>query len=263
MARVTATSCQMRADCGRIGILFVVMKKFLTAVLLVVAFVLLATSDVPDQTAEFLFARLQFNMTWNVLGQSEAPWHHDYPYSEEFFLGMVRELTGIHTSREAYQIVQLEEEDIFSYPFVYVSEPGFMDLTAKEADNLREYFDRGGFIMFDDFRGRDLAHLGTQLKKVYPSREMIRLEVEHPIFRSLYTLDTLEMTPPYYDERFGGRGPEFWGMEDDRGRLIFIANHNNDFGELWEWVDRGDLPFEPAAKSVRMGINYLMYSMTH
>ena len=239
------------------------MKKFVIAMALVGTFASQAVSDPPDRTAEFLFARLQFTMTWEALGQPEAPWHHDYPYSEDFFLGMVGELTGIHTSREAYQIVKLEDDDIFGYPFAYASEPGFMSLTPRETANLREYFDRGGFVMFDDFRGRDLDRLGTEMKKVYPSREMIRLDVGHPIFRSLYTLDTLEMTPPYYDSRFGGRGPEFWGMEDEDGRLIFIANHNNDFGELWEWVDRGEMPFEPAAKSVRMGINYLMYSMTH
>ena len=64
------------------------------------------------------------------------------------------------------------------------------------------------------------------------------------------------------DSRFSG-GPEFWGMEDDSGRLILIANQNNDLGEYWEGLDLASVAFEDAADSVRLGINYLIYSMTH
>jgi hypothetical protein len=52
-------------------------------------------------------------------------------------------------------------------------------------------------------------------------------------------------------------------MKDDHDRWIMVANHNNDFGEFFEWVDRGEMPFQPAAKSVRFAINYLIYAMTH
>jgi hypothetical protein len=91
---------------------------------------------------------------------------------------------------------------------------------------------------------------------------MFRLDVSHEVFHSFYDMDTLEMTPPYQRFDMSGR-PEFWGMLDGEERLIMVANQNNDFGEFWEWVDRGEMPFQPAAQSVKFGINYLVYAMTH
>jgi hypothetical protein len=136
-----------------------------------------------------------------------------------------------------------------------------MDLTAKELSNLREYFNRGGFVMFDDFRGRALNNLVMQMKRVFPERGMFRLDVSSPIFNVFYDIDSLDMPAPYMN--FDSGQPTFWGMKDEQDRLILIANADNDFGEFWEWVDRGEMPFQPAAQSVRLGINYLIYAMTH
>ena len=240
-----------------------IVKRLLGAAMLLTLFALQGSSDAEHTESEFVFARVQFNMDFEAVFEREAPWHHDYPYSEDFFLGIVRELTAVHTSPEAYEIVQLDSPDIFHYPFLYVSEPGYMALTEQEAENLRDYFDRGGFVMFDDFRGRDLANLQVQMKKVFPERDMFRLDPDQQIFNTFFSIETLDMTSPYYDGRFLGEVAQFWGMQDDNGRLIVIANQNNDFGEYWEWVDRAEMPFQPAALSVRFGVNYLIYAMTH
>jgi hypothetical protein len=241
------------------------MKKLVALIAFLGVFASQGISDTPSKDrSEFIFARVQFNMDpgW-ILETREAPWHHDYPYSEDLFLTMVKEVTGIYTSNESYEVVQLDSEDIFKYPFLYVSEPGFMRLTPKETTNLQKYLSRGGFMMFDDFRGADLTNLRRQMKKVFPERDMFKLDISHPIFHSFYDIDSLVMDPPYWDPvRFTG-GPEFWGMSDDKGRLIMIGNQNNDFGEFWEWVDKAEKEFQPAAKSVRLGINYLIYAMTH
>jgi len=241
------------------------MKKLVVLAVLVAAFASQAVSDVPEKEgSEYIFARVQFNMDrrW-VFDYREAPWHHDYPFSEDLYLTMVKEVTGIHTTRESFQIVQLDSKDIFKYPFLYVSEPGYMELTPAETANLREYFNRGGFVICDDFRGIDLDNLKRQMKRVFPDRDMNKLDVSHPVFHSFYDIDSLVMEPPYRDSRYRGGGPEFWGLSDEKGRLILLANQNNDLGEFWEWVDRGEMPFKPAAMSVRLGINYLVYAMTH
>ena len=237
-------------------------KKLLLSLVLVAALVVPALSDGEDEYAEFVFVRVQFNMTFEALFDREAPWHHDYPYAEDLYLGIVEEFTGVHTSQSAYEIVQLDSPDIFKFPFLYFSEPGFMDLTSAEEENLRDYFNRGGFVMFDDFRGVDLAHLGQQMRKLFPNRELFQLDIRHPMFNSFYEVESLEMIPLYTDSRFTG-GPEFWGMEDERGRLILVANQNNDLGEYWEGLDLSYVPFQSAAQSVRLGINYLIYAMTH
>lgn len=251
------------------------MNKFLLPLIFTLSLAGPAASydDVGDYS-EFVFARVQFNMTLSALLDNEAPWHHDYPYAEDLYLNLVNEFTGTQTSPDSYQIVQLDSTDIFKFPMLYFSEPGFMDMTRREEENLRNYFDRGGFAMFDDFRGADLTNLGIQMKRLFPDRELFPLSIRHPIFNSFYQIDSLDMIPLYggfigtegefivTDARFTG-GPEFWGMEDESGRLILIANQNNDLGEYWEGLDRSTVRFEDAANSVRLGINYLIYAMTH
>jgi hypothetical protein len=241
------------------------MRKLLVLAAFLVVSASQAISDVPGKTdSEFVFARVQFNMDrgW-IFETREAPWHHDYPYSEDLFLTMVSELTGIQTTRQSFAIVQLDSAEIFKYPWVYVSEPGFLSLTSKEIANFREYLNRGGFAVCDDFRGRDLNTLRSAMQKVLPGREMFKLDVSHPIFQSFYDIQSLDMEPPYYDARFLGGGPEFWGMNDASGRLVMIANQNNDLGEFMEGVDHGERPLRWSALAVRLMVNYLVYVMTH
>jgi hypothetical protein len=136
-----------------------------------------------------------------------------------------------------------------------------MDLTDTEEQNLREYFNRGGFAMFDDFRGRALLNLEEQMLRVFPDRKLVRLDVTEPVFRGFYEIDSLQMPPPYRNLDSGD--PTFWGMKDEQGRLILVANADNDFGEYWEDIDRGAEALRPAVQSFQFGVNYLIYAMSH
>ena len=175
---------------------------------------------------------------------------------------MASRATTPPTGPKRYETVRLDSPDIFGFPFLYVSEPGFMRLTDEETDNLREYLNRGGFIMFDDFRGEDFRVLELYLKRAFPERELFQLDPSHSMFDVFYTIDSLEIEAPYVDSRFTGN-PEFWGMHDEAGRLILVANHNNDIGEFWEGLDLAHQPLQPSIDAVRLGINYMIYTMTH
>ena len=246
------------------------MKRFLVILIFLTLLSGSAMSDAPPKDSEFIFARVQcgqrevWRQFWN-----EAPWHHDYPFSDEFLSGMLKELTNVHVTSNSYQIVQLASPEIFNYPFLYISEPGFMRLSDEEVKNLGEYIRRGGFIMADDFRTANYLHgpeeleiLRGYLKRAVPERELVRLDIHDAIFHSLYNIDTLKMDPPYGQE-IPGFVPEFWGMYDDHGNLQLIANYNNDLGEFWEWTDKGEKPLHPAVRSIQLGVNYLIYAMSH
>jgi len=241
------------------------MRKLLAILVFLAALAGRAVPDAPPKDSEFVFARVQFTEREYRMYWLEEPWHHDYPFSDTFFLSMLHEATGVHVTPDSYKIVQLASPEIFKYPFLYISEPGFMELTTKEIANLGEYIRRGGFIMADDFRTagylrgpEELNILRYYLKRAVPERELVRLEISHPIFNSFYKIDTLKMKPPY-----GDFTPEFWGLSDEHGNLQLIVNYNNDLGEFWEWVDKGEMPFHPAVRSVQLGINYLIYAMSH
>jgi hypothetical protein len=233
-----------------------------------IALTVFAAPASPNRTekahSEYTFARVEFNMDpFNPgLNRERQPaWKHDYSKSEDFFLSMVAQVSGVHTNPESFKIVQLDSDEIFKYPFLYFSEPGYWEVTEAEAKNLREYFKRGGFAMFDDFRGRALDNLQLQLQRVAPEYHMERLEVKDPIFSTFFDIDSLEMPPPYMNSDSGK--PTFWGMRDEQKRLIMIANADNDFGEFWEDIDNGSEVLHPAVQSFQFGVNYLIYAMTH
>jgi hypothetical protein len=247
-------------------------KKLL--ILLLLSSVLLANSGLPnwsESTPEFVFARLSCTnreswMYWPDYWPNMPPWKHDYPESDEYFMPLIHELTGIRVKPDSYKIVELSSPEVFNFPFLYLSEPGFLALNEKEIGNLGEYIRRGGFIMADDFREagylrggpNEIEVLRAYLKRAVPERELVRLDIRHPVFHSFFDLDTLNMKAPY-----GNFVPEFWGMSDEHGKLQLIANYNNDIGDFWKYLDEGDKPLGDSTTSIRLGINYVVYSMSH
>jgi hypothetical protein len=253
-------------------------KKALIVVVLFGLFASPANSDWFEPRPEFVYARLACTnrdsyIYWNSPDYYpfNPPWHHDYPFADRFFVGLIHELTRVSVTPDSYKIVHLDTPEIFQYPFLYLSEPGFMDLNDKEIANLGEYLHRGGFIMADDFRipgylGRgdpdELEVLRHYLQLAAPDYKFERLNSNHPIFHSFYDIPSLEMKPPY-GEDFPGFVPEFWGLSDEHGNLRLIANYNNDLGDFWKYLDEGDKPLKESAQAIRMGINYVVYAMSH
>ena len=248
------------------------MKKLFAVVVFLLFMAAPGTSQSPLETSEFKFARVKFTQRqwtqyWDELNPG-PPWWHDWPFSDEFVTGLLQELTRVRTNPEARKNVDLNDPEIFEYPFLYFSEPGFMALTPHEISNLGEYLRRGGFIMADDFRDQSWGQLvgdpdELELFRHYltlaaPEFQLVRLDVSHPIFHQFFDIDTLDMKPPY-----GDFIPQFWGLVDEHGKLHGIANYNNDLGDFWEDLDKGEAPLRPAVRSTQLGINYVLYAMSH
>ena len=214
----------------------------------------------PPKDTEFVFARVRYNSGGRrIFGGSG--WAHDYPDAEEHILQVAKEATLINTQKMSYVVVDLESEEIFKYPFLYFSEVGEMNMTEREIVNFREYLNRGGFAMIDDFDGQwALEWFLSQMKRVFPGREFARMIIEHPIYHTYYDIPTLALESPY---QYADGPPVFYGYFDERGRLLMIINHNNDVGDFWEWIDQPRFPLQPSTEALRLGINYFIYSMTH
>ena len=211
----------------------------------------------PDDPIYFQFARVRFNESGRF---SRGGWAHDYPRAERNFLKILSEVTGIQTTPESYIIVDLDDPIIMDYPLLYFSEPGYWGVTPAEAENLREYFLRGGFAIFDDFDGpRQWAGFMSSMKQVFPERKMERLTVDHPIFQCFYQIETLDMIAPLDY----GLPTEFYGMSDEQGRLQVIVNFNNDIGDFWEWSDEDFFPVSLSNEAYKLGVNYVIYAMSH
>ena len=223
----------------------------------------LANHRQPPNNTEFRIARVRFTSHGpgrGPRGNHHIPgWGHDYPDAEEHILQVASEATGINLNRDSYVIVNLDSDDLYKYPFAYFSEVGEMTMTDNEVRHLREFFNRGGFAIADDLDEESFQWFANEMRKAFPDRNFVQLDVSHSIFHSYYDIPTLDVSPPYEQT-----GPtRFMGYFDDYGRLCMLVHANNDLGDYWEWIDQPQYPLPPSTEALRFGINYLVYSLTH
>ncbi|HXV26517.1 MAG TPA: DUF4159 domain-containing protein [Candidatus Paceibacterota bacterium] len=241
----------------------------------VVAFALLTAAanaapvDGPERH-EFAFARLEYrgcNSGWDF---QFPPWATDYPKADEQFILGVRRLANLDIYPRAH-VVRIGDE-LHRYPFLYAVEVGNMCLTDIEAAQLARVLDgRGGFLMVDDFWGElQWDQFAGQMAKVLPGRPIRELPMSHPVFRSFYDVRETVQIPNIIQALAGGSTAEcegcehrVYGIEDERGRLVVLILHNTDLGDAWEWAENPYFPLAMSNYAFKMGINAIVYAMTH
>ena len=222
-----------------------------------------------DEAGEFNFVRVQFN-TYFGGGFGYGPWSIDFPDADVNFLRGVSRLTNIRVMSDPI-VLRLDDEQIYDYPFLYmleVGQGGGISLSPGEIETLREYLLRGGFLLIDDFWGqRQWDNFYAAFSQVFPDREIVELKPDHEIFHVYYDIDGPTMIPALYrTDEYGEQGIDFatnHAILDDEGRVMVLINWNSDMGDGWEHTYHPAYPTRYANAAYRLGINYLMYSMTH
>jgi len=242
----------------------------------------------PDymQKSEWVFARLMYPAAFGGRGfgrgrfggggggdykQGYSSWTTDYPRSDRHFAEALRRLTRVN-ARSVEQPVDLDDGEVSDWPFLYAVEVGHWQLTDAQAKAMREYLLRGGFFMCDDFHADyEWQVFEESMHRVFPDRPIVDLDKTEPIFHVIYDLDDKYQVPGAQYLRSGrtyemdesGR-PEHWrGIFDDNGRLMVAICHNMDLGDSWEHADNPYYDQKFSALGLRIGINYVVYSMTH
>ena len=206
---------------------------------------------------DFIAARWHFG-TNGAIGH--MGWAHNYPYSEQHFNSFLERITLLDVEPMSYRIVELDSEEVFDYPFAYVSEPGEMQLTEQEVANLRDFVQLGGFILIDDFDGPwQWEQARSQILRAFPDRDFKVLSTDHAVFHTLFDLDDLQGMADYVP----GGSITYFGLFDDDGNLAILAGHNNDLANFWEWYDQPQMPLKPAADAFKLGTNAVMHAITH
>ncbi len=235
-------------------------------------------SDAAEKT-EFAFARLMFPGGWNdgYRGRFDGDWRlgmtlwtQDYPRADRHFSEAVRRLTRVNT-RSAEQPINLDEEEEFDWPWLYAVQVGEWGLTPKQGKELREYLLRGGFFAADDFHGVvERQVFEDSMKLVFPERRIVDIPDDDPIFHAVYDLNDRFQIPGHDHLRqgcknceSGGRGAHWRGIYDDKGRVMIAISYNSDMGDAWEWADDPYYPEKASSLAIRIGINYIVYAMTH
>ena len=230
-----------------------------------------------NEKTEWTFARLMFPSGWNdgYRGRFDGDWRlglslwtQDYPRADRHFAEAVRRLTRIHV-RSVEQPVSIEDTaDIYNWPWLYAVQVGEWGITDPQAKIMREYLLRGGFFMADDFHGpTEWQVFADSMKKVFPDRPIIEVPDADALFHTVYDLDDRYGIPGaahlQVGSKNGGIVPHWRAILDDRGRVMVAISYNSDIGDSWEWADSPEYPEKFSALGVRLGINYIVYAMTH
>ena len=218
-----------------------------------------------DYDGRFVFTRIRYGPAVEMRGRfrREPTWMHDFPRADFHFMKILSELTFVPTFNDQGNILTLDDPDLAKFPIAYMSEPGFWTMSEAEREGLRNYLLKGGFIIFDDFRGYHIQNLVSQMRQVYPEASFQKLDTTHPIFHSFFEIKTLDPRSGYYAEAGDTEWLGIFEDNDPRKRLIAIANNNHDLGELWEFSDTGYVPVDLSNEAYKFGVNYVMYAMTH
>ena len=215
----------------------------------------------------FTFARIKYRGYEHFMNEGPG-WSHDYPRAEEHLMRILREITSIRPFVESPKaiggiILALDDPELMKYPVAYLSEPGGWHPNDKEELGLRNYLLKGGFIILDDFRADpdEWAEVHAIFQQVLPKHPIVRIPENHPIFDSFFKIDL-----GLIDRGGMGYGrTEYWGIfqdNDPKKRLMAIINLNGDIGESWQWSQRG-FAMAPSNEAYKLGVNYLIYALTH
>jgi hypothetical protein len=196
-------------------------------------------------------------------------WTVDKPEAEFFFTKGVSRLTRVDLGGNGVDL-DLSDDSLFNFPWLYAVEVGSWVLSEHEASRLREYLLRGGFLMVDDFHGRD-QWIGFEqsMNLVFPERPILDIGDAAEVLHVVYDVDERIQIPGVYalmqgvTYEDGGVEPHWRGIYDDEGRLMVAINHNMDLGDSWEHADDPSYPQEMTTLGLRFAVNYVIYAMTH
>jgi hypothetical protein len=226
--------------------------------------------------AEWTFARLMYpdiRFSDRPFGNwlyGATNWTIDYPRSDRHLSEAVRRLTRVH-ARSIEQPVNLDDgDDVYNWPWLYGVEVGHWDLTDAQAAKLRDYLLHGGFFMCDDFHGtHEWSVFVAGMSRVFPDRPIVDIGDKDAIFHTIFDLDDRYQVPgeqvlyTHQVWEHDGYDAVWRGIYDDKGRLMVAICHNMDLGDSWEHADNPRYPEKYSALGIRIGVNYIVYAMTH
>jgi hypothetical protein len=220
----------------------------------------------PEYDGRVTFARLKYRGYGYGAG-----WAHDYPRAEVNFMTVLREITAIRPFVQqgpivGGTIVAMDDSALFKYPVAYLSEPGGWFPNEKEATGLRKYLQKGGFMLVDDFPYEAWQTFEDAMRRVMPELKPVRLTGNEPIFDSFFKVDFSRIRMGVSGGGGSAQNSVFWGYfenNDPKRRMIVLAAYGLDIGDAWEWSGRGFMPVDVTNEAFKVGVNYIIYALTH
>lgn len=218
----------------------------------------------------FTFVRVSFRPSQWSPGRYEwgldLKWNHDYPRADRRLPQILGAVTGMRSNDSGSTVLDVGDPELFKYPWIYVCEVGFLTLDDEDVVNFRDYMLKGGFVVVDDFTSYHWYNFEAEMARVFPELHFIEIDGNHPIFSAFFEIEDLSFGGGQYYGFNGGGHPRYFGLfenNDPNGRMLMIANFDNDIGEYWEFADSPYVTVDLANEAFKLGINYVVYSTLH
>ena len=193
-------------------------------------------------------------------------WSFDYPDMEHNLTLILNDLTYINARSDGSHILRMDDPELLKYPIAYLSEPGYWLPSDSEAEGLRTYLAKGGFLIVDDFHFEpEWRVFEAAMLKVLPGARIERLTTAHPVFNSFFPIKSLDVPYPGRLGESGLKG-EFYGIHegnDPSNRLMVVINYDMDIGDYMEHSGRGFYAVDPTNEAFKFGVNYFIYGLSH
>jgi len=228
----------------------------------------------------FTFARIKYtglgSMSYYYRGL--PAWAHGYVpdprrgsgRAEDNLMKIMDEVSYLHPHTDGSVVYGFDDPNLFRYPIAYMTEPGFWTMNDKEAAGFRAYLKKGGFLIIDDFRhdgdrlpwGGGWDNMEGNVRRAIPGAQLIPMNAGMKVYDSFFKIESFDVIPQDYDRD----RPEFFGLFEDNDpnkRLMMIVNYSTDVSNFWEFSSTGFRPIEDSNQAYKLGVNYIMYGMTH
>jgi hypothetical protein len=217
----------------------------------------------------FTFARLSFVTGPGGYYYNGMPaWAHGYNLAERNLVQILNSLSTVGPRLETGVVYNLDNPELFKYPLAYMAEADFWTLSDKEALAFRNYLLKGGFVIFDDFRdpgrfgGTGWDGFVANMSRVLPHVRFFDLTPADPIFHTFYEINSFSIIPQRYD----ADKPILRAIYEDNDptrRMLAMINFNTDVSDYWEFSAQGYMPISQSNEAYKLGVNYLIYAMSH
>jgi Domain of unknown function (DUF4159) len=220
----------------------------------------------------FTFVRVNYESTPDGYWYGGQPaWAHGYPVAEGNLIKIMNEVSYLGAN-ESFNSIRFDDPELAKYPIAYVIEPDWWAITETEVSGLRAYMQKGGFVIVDDFKVLRYGSVGgggwptfeAMMKRVMPEGHFFEMNPADPVFHSFFEITTKVLND--FPQAYIGGQPKFRGLYEDNDpgkRLMMIVNFNTDISQYWEWSGRGFRPFDDTNEAYKLGVNYLIYGLTH
>lgn len=227
----------------------------------------------------FTFTRIRYSTAGGGYRRGGGNWLTDAPDSDLNLSYRLQQMTSMKVSPDG-RFISLNDPELYSYPWIYIVEPGRLAFTEEEVPLLRKYLLNGGFLMVDDFWGdSEWNNLEREMKRVFPDRAFTELALDHPLYTCVFQIKAKAQVPNVRvgeaSQYTGVTWEEFHdgdvqtvhhrAIHDDKGRMMVFAAHNTDNGDGWEREGENEYYFKNFSEKISypLGINVVFYAMTH